>query len=336
MQAIFSGELLGDPNILLLWSVYVAGIWVLAFVVAYRLIAQVAAHPHAAAWLGAGLFTALCASLIHNLIGLSLFAAAGLAVFISLAAAAMALRPSETPTAAVPTTRAPRTRLAAVMVGGLLLVAAYGWFIARPTFLTRGVRDEITSRLRSATSAEAARADLAQAGRWVSTDRWDADLPLTLARLALEFGRDAEVSAQQRNAFLELAESYVQTARRRSPGTFAVESIDAAIETARAAASGNVDDLRAAALQWQTAVTRYPTDPRARISAGEAAYRAWQATRQVEYARQAIEAYQAALEIDDTRKPEVAAKLRPRELDTIRHNLSELRAAGFETPPASP
>ena len=335
-QALFSGEPFGAPGILLLWSVYLAGIWVLAFVVAYLLITQVDVHPRSTAWLAAGLFTALCAVLVHNLIGLSLFTAAGLAVFISLAAAAMALYSTEPRAATGSAVTVPLTRLAAILVGVLLLVAAYGWFIARPTFLTRGVRGRIVGQLRSAASANSANADLVQAGRWISPHRRDPGMPLTLARLALELGRDAGVTAQQRDEFLKLAESYVQAAREINAEKFAIDSTDAAISTARAATRGDVDGLRAAARQWQTAVARYPTEPRARISAGEAAYRAWQATRQDEYARQAVEAYQAALDIDATRKPDVAAKLRPRELENIRRRLDELRAAGFDTAPASP
>ena len=104
------------------------------------------------------------------------------------------------------------------MVAGRLFVVAYGWFIARPAFLTRGMQDRIVRRLQMASSADGAYADLAQARQWISADPWDVDLPLTLARVALEGGRDADVTAEQRAAFIELAKSYVQVARRRSSG----------------------------------------------------------------------------------------------------------------------
>jgi O-antigen ligase len=329
-QALFSGTPFGAPGILILWVVYVAGIWALAFVVAHRLITQVDVQPGTARWLAAGLFAGLCAALVHNLIGVSLFTTAGLAMFVSLAAATVALLSSEPPAAALPVVRGALARRSLAGVGGVLLVAAYVWLVGWPTFATRGVQDRIVRRFQAAASVDSACAELAQARQWLSADPWDADLPSTLARLALEGGRDRGVTAEQRTAFFDLAESYAQVARSRSPGTFAIESTAAAIKAERADVSQSADDLRAAALQSQIAVSRYPTNPRAQISAGDAAYNAWRATQQSEYLRQAVDAYQAALEIDATREPEVAAKLRAFELDAVRARLDDLRAAGLD------
>jgi hypothetical protein len=335
-QATFSGEPFGAPGILLLWSVYVAGLWLLGFVVAWRLITQVDRHPQATGWLVAGLFAALCAALVHNLIGLSLLTPAGLAVFITLAAAAIALRAGNQQPGPGAAREIPRTQRGLAWGAGLLLAAGYIGLIGWPTFATAGAHDRIVRRLGMVASADGAYADLAAARQWVLRDPWDAELPLTLARLALEVGRDAEITVQQRDAFLELADSYVRTARERSPATFAIESAAATIATARADASGHAADLRAAATRWQATVGCYPTNPQTRIAAAEAAYRAWRASQRVEYARQAFDDYQAALAIDTTRAPDVAAKLRPFEVESVRRKLDELRAAGLGpavTPP---
>jgi hypothetical protein len=84
-----------------------------------------------------------------------------------------------------------------------------------------------------------------------------------------------------------------------------------------------------AAREWEIAVALYPTNPRARISAGMIWYRCWQRAGVPDHAMRSLHHFQAALAIDATRPPEVAAKLRSAELRIIDEHLDELSAAGF-------
>ncbi len=326
-HAVFSGEQFSEPGIPLLWAVFVAGVWVAGFVVGYLLIVQVDEHPAAAVWLVAGLAAALCAALMHNLIGFSLFTPAGLSAFAVLAAAACGLGKAVSVDAA-PVAERPRARTAIPLGLGAVL-AAYAWFVAIPTIWTEAAWQRITMDLQAAPSQLQALDALERGHAVVQLDRWNTDVPLALAETTLRMEMQADLPAEARRTWIDLARNYALSAVGRNPRSFAAERLRARVAERQAELTGDPDLLAGIVTQWDKAVALYPTNPRVRIAAGQACYRAWEANGWPDHAYKALDHLCAARAIDATRKPEVAAKLRPSELDVVYGLVSDLESAGF-------
>jgi O-antigen ligase len=330
-HAVFSGEQFSEPGIPLLWAVFVAGVWIVGFVVGYSLILQVDEHPAAAVWLAAGLIAALCAALIHNLIGFSLFTPAGMSTFVVLAAAAFRLSADEPADVTTETDRSGRKRRGggAVPVGFAALLAAYGWFVAIPTIRVEAAWQQVSRDLRAAPSHVRALNVLERGRADLDLDPWDVDVPLALAKMTLSTATQTEVPTEMRGEWIALAHRYAESAVSRNPQSFAAEALLARVMQKESDLTGTPDLLARAAAQWDSVVTLYPTNPRTRIAAGQASYNAWEATGWPDHAYRALRHLCAALAIDRTRKPEVAVKLRPAELQAVYELLSRLESAGF-------
>ncbi|MFQ5805064.1 MAG: O-antigen ligase family protein [Phycisphaerae bacterium] len=331
VQAVFSGVQFSAAGIPLLWATLVAGVWLLAFVAAHSLVLQAGEHPNASLWLAGGVGAALCAALIHNLIGFSLVTPAGLATFVTLAASADALRHQpmarERRNAAAATGR-PAGVLLPVGVG-LLLIAAYIRVVAAPTIRTQAALHAIEADLRAALDSASADLALRRGLDALALDRWDARTPRRLAQTALQFSARRDAPDELRRSWRDLANTYASVAWQRNRFSFATCRLRAELLLARTAADGDSEALAAAGRGWEVAVGLYPTDPRTRIAAGNVWFRLWKQTNLAEHARRAAEHLETALAIDATRSPEVAVKLRPAELEVIRAQLDELRAGGF-------
>jgi hypothetical protein len=264
VQALFSGEPFGAPGVLILWAVYVAGIWLLAFALAYSVTALADEHPHVSHWLAAGLTAALCAALIHNLIGFSLVTPAGLSTFVACAAAAIALRaehaPSHTPPAR-PDRGAARGRLRpGPALIGIVVVAAQVVLITVPTTRTQRALDHVRTALSNLQTAWRAAAVLEalqksvpglpavileveqlaltrprttavlEAGRrTLAADSWDAAAARTVATSVLQAARNPVVADSQRLELLSRAHEYARTALERNGAVSAVHCLLATI-----------------------------------------------------------------------------------------------------------
>ncbi len=329
VQAVFSGEQFGTPGILLLWSVYVAGVWVLAFVIAHSLIAQVDEHPDAAGWLVAGLIAALAAALVHNLIGFSLFTPAGLAVFAALSASALAIR-STKPWERETTIGKNAAARGIIAVPAVLAIAGYVWFVATPTIRGEAMLERIERELKEAPELDEAYRLLHQATDALQCDHWNPELPLWLAENAFHLSHYGELSENTRAEWLDMADRYALEASRRNTASFSLTQLRARIARSDAAMSGEQARLLDANTLWEAAVSLYPTNPRTHISAGNVQFQVWKQTGQSAFARRSVMNYRAALAIDAMRKPEVAAKLRPMELEAVHRHLDELRTADFD------
>jgi len=340
VQALFSGEPFGSPGILTLWSVYVAGVWLLAFAGSYSLIAQADEHPDATPWLVTGLTAALCAALIHNLIGISLFIPAGLAVFVVIAAGTYALQQRALATGpAGRTPAAPSVLETALPVGlSVFLVPVYVAIVAWPTIHTDAVLERAKAEFRAAPDYSAACGVLERGQPAQATEArlWDPTIPSWSAEMALQLAQNREFPEELRLRCFRLADDCAGRATRCTPRSFAARRLRASVLQGWAEHTQELDRLRAAETAWSVAVSLYPTDPRTHIAAARVQFLLWMRTDDADFAQRALGNYHAALAIDGVRKPEVAVKLRPAELRTIRDDLDELRAAGFDQPAPAP
>jgi O-antigen ligase len=331
VQAVFSGEQFSAPGIPLLWATLVAGVWILAFAVAYSLTAQADEGPTADAWLAAGLIAALCAASIHNLIGFSLFTPAGLSMFVGLAVAAYGLG-RVAPAGAAAEAEKPDRKWrvgVAVPIGLGAVIAAYAWFVAVPTIRMNAARQRISRDLRAAPGHIYAYDVLDRSYASLGLDRWDPDAALELGQTALQMEMQLQLSPEQRRNWISLAERYAFSAVRRNPRSFAAQQLLARILQRQAELTGDSKLLAGMLSQWEKAVALYPTNPRTHIAAAQAWYQAWDHAGCPDHAYMALNHLCAALAIDRTRKPEVAAKLRPAELRVVYELLDNLESAGF-------
>lgn len=338
VQGVFSGEPLVAPGMLLLWAVFVAGVWIVAFTAALLLIAQVDEHPTATAWLLAGLAAALFAALIHNLIGFSLLTPAGLSVFIAFGAGAWALpltehRPGQPLRG--PAHLTSHARLGLTVIVAALVVVAYGYAVASPTIRSEATLTRIRATVHAARDYAAIGAALHKGHETVEIAPWGAELPRAIADMAFALAARADLPDEVRHTWLDEAAQYASVACQRAPRSFAARRLQAEIHAAQARLADDPGLLAVAAYDWEDAVALYPTNPRARIAAGVVWFDLWETTGLPEHAQRAAEQLENALAIDARRLPEVAAKLRPAELHAIQRRLDELHAAGIDSPTSS-
>ena len=345
VAAGFCGQPFGSEGVLLLWAVYVGAVWAAAFLGCHLLLRAASGRVGGSRWLAASLGAALYAMLVHNLIDFSLMTPAGLACLVSLAAAgwagerapvALEGRPVPPRPQGADAARLPRAfgplgfRFSGPLLLGAGAVGLYAWCVAIPSIRTESARQRIVRELRAAPSAQQAWATLVAGLTSLGTDPWEADLPVELGEAALGLGTKAAAAPDVRREWFTLAERYAEQAVQRNPRSFAARVLLARVRQQQAAASAEPGLLEAAAERWDEAVRLYPTNPRTRIEAGQAWYRAWEATGWPDHGRRALHHALQALAIDATRKPEVAAKLRPRELRLLHGWLANLESAGFE------
>lgn len=326
VQALFSGEQFGAPGVPLLWATLVAGAWLLAFAASHLIVRQATAVAAGHAWFAAGLNAALWAALVHNLIGFALFTPAGLALFAALAAAAGAGTRSVDQSYG----RIRRHLLPLRAAGGAVSVAAYLWVVALPTLRVEAALERTWAAVRVAPDPAAAVGALERGLTLLAADRWETRAALDLGEAALEIAEQAHaprVSAGDRDvrlAALRLAGKCVAVAERRGTASFQSCRLRARIAETRAELTADPALLEQAAETWRAAVSYYPTNPRARISAGLAAFRVWRRNRNAYWADEARRQLEAALAIDATRPAEVADRLRPAELAQVRELLAAL------------
>lgn len=338
--------------VLLLWVVFDAGVWVAACALGWGLLARVGEtrRSHVAA----GMLAAMAALLIHNLVGFSLVTPAGLATFGLLAVAVARLRGERYeppgsqrdeghrsrggPRPAGAQSRASRTGTAilvarAVLVAGV--VGAYVTLVAVPTVRGDRAWRAFKKTLRTASGEKQVVAALARAREALAADTWNAELPRLVGATALELARRPGLSAADRREYVEQARALDEIALRRNAESFAARRLRAQVLDELARADRDERTLALAAAAWDAALRLYPTNPRAHIEAGLAWYRLWERRRRPEDARHAATHLRAALAIDATRLPEVAAKLRKAELRSIRARLDRLEAVLEGHAPAS-
>jgi O-antigen ligase len=343
VQALFSGEPFGAPGILFLWLTYVAGGWLLAFALGYLAIALADEDLQTSHWLAAALVAALCAALIHNLIGIAFFTPAGLAVFVAIAACGCALgRRTPDRATADRTPAVYRALLAALPIGlGAFLLSVHVCVIARPTIRTQSTLERIEAELRAAPTPIDAYAALRRAGEALPSDDWleDPTVPRWGAEMALQLAESGGLPDELRIESCRLAADYAKQAIRCTPHSFAGRQLQARILQWWAQNTKEPDRSRhllEADAAWSAAISLYPTNPWARVAAAGVQFQLWRRTGEERFARNAIANYDAALAIDALRAPEVAAKLSPAVRRTIRAHLNELQAVGLERPAVPP
>ena len=218
------------------------------------------------------------------------------------------------------------------MVGTLLVVAHLGG-ITMPT-----MRTEFWLRQMKLGPYEAV---LERGRQALASDPLDVGAARSVTALTLELSAGAP-SADERLELLAAAEEFGEVALARNPHSKAayvsLARIQEQIEDAALLAARPDDAIAAierAATYWQAAVELYPTDPRARISAGRAWFGWWEETDDPDAAHAAAEHLAAALAINATRKPEEVMRLRPAELAEIDYHLRQLKQAGFGDAPAT-
>ncbi len=315
--------------VLLLWAVFDAGVWLAAYALGWWLLAQASGGRRSC--VAAGVLAALAALLVHNLVGFSLLTPAGLAAFGLLAVGGARLHGGETPgprddpLQTTATGSGARRLVVAALAGGL--VAAHLVLVAIPTARGDALWRRFQAAIRAAQRDDVIVAALARARQALAADAWNAELPRLLGATALELARRPELPPRFRHRYLDQAGALDEIALRRDEMSFAARRLRAEILDALAASDGDQRTLAQAAAAWDEAIRLYPTNPRARIDAGLAWYRLWVKTREPNAARRAAAHLRAALEIDATRLPEVAAKLRRREVRTVREHLDRLLPA---------
>jgi len=325
VQACFFSMPLAAPGVLVLWAVFVAGVWTAAFLTSRTLLALIDDNAKSAAWVSVSLIAAVAAALIHNLIGFSFFTPAGLSTLMVLTAAACSWN-------AVPE-RSSKGRGAAAVISfsALALTGAYIGVVAWPTLRTQATLNTLKTRLRAASNAEQAFAilDRARTVFIAAGRRWDPTIPRWASRMSRQFSELDRTPDDQRLRWHELAEAWISEAVRSEPNSFTNRRLQATLSSSRALLTGDQTLLGEAEAIWRKrAIPLHPTNPRARIEAADLEYMLWRQTSEQTFADFARENYRAALELDAVLKPEVAHKLPVDEAERIGSRLRELIAKG--------
>jgi O-antigen ligase len=318
VHATFCGEDFTQLGVVLVWGQEIALVWLVGLAVAAWLLDTL--QEASSAWFTAGLCAGLCAALVHGLIDFVLLTPAGLAVFVLTAAGAAHAAPDAVHAAAS------RARMLTGYAAAAIAVAVQSLMVLRPAWAAesaiRGLR-----AAGDAPPASAARMLETELAR-IRSRTSDAGSARFAARFVLQFAQagDWEPSSQLR--WLQVAAEMATLAEQREPGTVNTAVTQARIAEQRARLpitdpAGLQTAQRDAAASWETAVARYPTDPRLRISAATAYITL--ANHGDESARlPARQHLEAALDIDAQRMEGDASRLRPAERQFITDALAEL------------
>ena len=334
LHAVFSASIVSRPTALL-WAVEFAGVWVLALLLTTGVVAHLPKATVGRGWLMAGLAAALLAALVHGLIGFALLTPGGLSVLVGLSACIFSLHGSARDGVVKP------ARIAPALVG-MVLVSAHVVLVTLPTMRS----GFWLLRMKAAQFDPRDRAACLTALEWgrkaIACDPIDVSAPREVAGFAAMLGSNQEIPTELRIELLEQARDCAQVALVRNARSCAAHvrlaQIFESLEDAYLGAARMDDSVRAlqnAVAHWQAAVDLYPTDPRKRISAGQAWFQWWLETDNPEAARTAAGHFAAALRIDATRLPEEVQRLRPSELERLYHHLRELEADGYGVPATS-
>ncbi len=290
-------------------------------------------HAQSDIWLSAGLTAAMTALVLHALIDFALCTPAGLAAFVTLAAAAGALatRPRVERSAAEPPRRAP-----AAAAGAGALLAAHLATVAIPTVnaernLARMHRAADSAAVGGPAPQQALTAATAWARAAAAADTWDPQPARAAAETAARLSALPDLPDERREGLLDLAVEYAREARRRNTRAAAAETLLASIfelrwnlMRARGSRAAALVELKQAAAHAERAAELHPTDPRAHLLAGRLLRELWRAGGEQAVAARAVDRFRTALRIDGLRKPEVAVKLAPQERLLIEEALHEL------------
>lgn len=320
VHALFSATPFGVPGMALTWLWDVPLQWALIAIAAYLAIEIVAEHPAARRWLTAGLLGAAAGLLVHSTLDFTLMSPGGFAVF---ALVAVALAGSDAQHVAVPLSdsAARRAMQFAVVAIVVLAVLADAVLIAIPSIRANAALE----RLRADTPLDV---HLDAAARCAAS----ADMGVRRAgvREFVRIGRDASLTATERLDILLEGRTWAERLAARAPRDSNAFVIRAQLEDAVAAvaeASGDAAArdraLRAAADAWERAAALYPTNPRTRIAAGFAWLRSAGAAAGPDVLARVRGHFEAALRIDNVRKPEEVQRLRPAERDPVEQWLRE-------------
>lgn len=325
LHAVFSGTPFDKPGIPVLWFAELALLWATAYVLAVCALAVATENARAARIAALGGVAAAAVLLVHNLVDFSLLTPSGLAALVVLALAFAGQGPAASE-AATGTHSLARARLAAWMRGAAALITALLHFtlIVGPTLSTANAVAQADAAFALARTGEyietASAIDLAAA----RMDSLDADTPRRAARRQLQLALQTNVPGDVRALFWTRAEQLAQLSHTRSPRSIPTKRLLARIGDATASADQTAELLQAAR-RWDEVTAGYPTSAQDHLDAGLAYFRLWQATYEPGPAGSALDHFQAALRIDDTRPKENASKLRPDELQRIQHALQEMQ-----------
>jgi len=328
LHALLSGGVLVNSGTLVLWGVFVAGVWAGTFAVALSVLHLADRGARPAAWLTAGLLAAVLAALIHALLDFALTTAGGLACFVLCAVGAAGVRRCVTDEAQK--ARPGRWRVLAPAVAALGLIAGQLVLVTLQVQSATGQRARLDDVLRQRPPAPASVA-FAAARTAAEQSCGDAVVFRAGVRALLEVCGRPDLAEAARLAWLSEAQQQAARLVRVSAGdtnahTLLAEADDAlaALHERRGDAEDSARFAGYAADAWDRAVRLYPTNPRTRISAGLAWFAVWQKNHQPEGARRARGHFAAALRIDDCRAPEEVVRLRPQDRARVVAYLAQL------------
>jgi tetratricopeptide (TPR) repeat protein len=230
----------------------------------------------------------------------------------------------------------------------VILAAAHLYWVSLPTSRAAAALERLETALHTPPPEGGPQAVLAAAERAVRAS--DPSAARLAARTVVQISRLPKLDEAARRNWLGLARSYAQAAVRHNPRDTTNHALLAVAEQELANALGSAASpdqawpawarhawvwerhawerhaWERAAASWDDAVERYPTNPRARISAGRAWLVLWQLGGRSEAADRAREHFEQALWIDDQRPPQDTVRLRPRERDQVAGYLRQLMA----------
>jgi hypothetical protein len=319
VHALLSGTPFGEPGVWLVWGQEIALTWILALLLSLPLLNGLESDRLRAPWLGAGLCAALCATLVHSLIGFTLLtpAGAGLFALCAVGAAMLGRVPQDAARGSGPT-RAARAVAAVALTA--VAVAFHVVWVARPTVADTRTMWDLDVAVRTAPPRGGPEVVRATASEVLRARTVAPPIARAAARALLRVSYWPGLSAAERLGLLDQADLCAARACAVDPGdaanyvlaaTVAGELADTQQAVRRFAEAAQ--EQRRAAENWQRAVERYPTSSNHRIAAGTAWLAIWKRSGDGAAARLAYEDFRAALRIDDARPAEEAVRLRPSE-----------------------
>jgi hypothetical protein len=338
IQAAFSGTPFSEPGMLLVWGQEIVLPWGLALLSCVWVLNRLDGGSHFVHWLGAGLCAALGGTLVHSLIDFTLLTPAGLGLYVLCAVGAVRIgRCSElapvSPRAARGTARA----LALAAVVGV--IGLYVVFVTRPAAANAQALEILEGAVHAPPPRGGPEAVRVAASRIMRSGTLDAAVARAAARAMLQVSRAPQLGTSEQIAYLNEARACASATCASNPRDASSYVLMAAIDEELGqvhASVGEVDkaaqDRLRAAENWQRAVDRYPTNPRSRLSAGEAWLTVWQWAKEDDAARLAAEDFRAALSIDDSRPAEEVMRLRPLERRRAAEGLALLQIASAPSP----
>ncbi len=330
LHALSARPALGEPGALFAWGQEIALAWLLALIVCAWLLGESGAVRTEARWLIAGCWAALAGALVHGLIDFALLTSAGLSVFVLCAAGLVASR--QVAQGAAHVSPSARSSVIAGTTAAAIVLLHFA-VVLRPAVGASAAVTRLNAALRTAGTRAEASAALDQAAQCAREYRGTSAARAAL-RAMLQLGRHPGLLAEERRDWLAAARARAAENCAANPHDTSNYALLATIEAELADCHEHAGDTanaaqfrRLAAETWDRAVELYPTNPRARISAGQAWLAVWRSDGSAQAGTRAREHFAAALQIDDSRPPEEVMRLRPPERALIDDGLRTLAAA---------